>query len=267
MSSVELTRTVRFSPGRDPNAPAVNSYAGHPAIEGLGRHYELDVRCRGEADPTTGYFVDIREIDQAVRERVIPVIAACVSGSSGREPSGLIGELLDALLGSDLGGRVAGLRWWLTPYHCVEMTTDRRDIAVLRQRFDFAAAHRLHVPSLSDERNRELFGKCNNPNGHGHNYGLEPAVEVATGSGAPAFTLADLERITREVVLARFDHKHLNLDTAEFGPDSGLNPSVENIARVAFELLEPAIGAAGGVLRGVTIWETEKTSCTYPAIG
>ena len=134
--------------------------------------------------------------------------------------------------------------------------------AILRQRFEFAAAHRLHVPSLSDDENRRLFGKCNHPSGHGHNYVVEPAVAVPTGM--PAFALADLERLTHERVIERFDHKHLNLDTSEFGV-GGLNPSVENIARVCFDLLRESVHAAGGELVAVTVWETEKTCAAYPA--
>jgi 6-pyruvoyltetrahydropterin/6-carboxytetrahydropterin synthase len=120
------------------------------------------------------------------------------------------------------------------------------------------------VPTLSPEENLRLFGKCTLPSGHGHNYVVEPAIETRLDSSRP-FMLADLERITDEYVIERFDHKHLNLDTEEFG-DHALNPSVENIARVCYELLRDPIASSDATLRSVTVWETEKTSATYPAV-
>lgn len=133
----------------------------------------------------------------------------------------------------------------------------------MRQSFEFAAAHRLHVASLSDEENRTLFGKCNNAAGHGHNYRVEPCVRVALTDGKPSFTLDDLERRTAETVIDHLDHKHLNKDVPEFAE---VNPSVENIARVCFDRLAPTINAADVELTCVTVWETEKTSCVYPAL-
>lgn len=148
------------------------------------------------------------------------------------------------------------------------MSPQTPTVALLRQQFDFAAAHRLHVPTLSDEENRRIFGKCNNLRGHGHNYRVEPCVEVSVQQGGPpAISLAEFERLTVEHIIARFDHTHLNDDTAEFNTArGGMNPSVENIARVCFERLAPAIRAAapGAKLRYVTVWETDKTSSTYP---
>ncbi|MEO0483847.1 MAG: 6-carboxytetrahydropterin synthase, partial [Planctomycetota bacterium] len=139
--------------------------------------------------------------------------------------------------------------------------------ALLRERFDFAAAHRLHVPTLSDDENRAIFGKCNNPSGHGHNYQIEPCVELDTAALADVpFGFAELERATHEQVITPFDHKHLNTDTPEFG-EAGVNPSVENMARVFFDRLAPAVrrASAAATLRSITVWETDRTSCTYPA--
>lgn len=280
---VILSRTVRFSvndpaPGRSQPAPGGrddihNSFAAWPSMTGLGRHYELDVACRGEVNPKTGYFLNIKEIDAAARAGALPVIARACVEAPGAEPSALMPRIVGAI-DEALRGRVQRVRWRLSPTYSVEMEKERMNRAVIRQRFEFAASHRLHVPAMTDEENRACFGKCNNPGGHGHNYHVEPAVEVevpgsAPGAsgvpGAPRFTLADLERITNETIIARFDHSHLNTDTAEFGPKSGMNPSVENIAKVCFNLLAPRVKESGGTLRNVTVWETEKTSSTYPA--
>lgn len=276
---VLLTRTVRFSIN-DLDAPAApspmpaaadNTFAAFPSMRGLGRHYELDIRCCGEIDPATGYFLNIKEIDRAVRASMIPAIAAASRSRIADPFSTLLAAL--APLDAELRGTLASVRWRLSPYYSIEMAPARAPsaptgtTALLRQQFEFAAAHRLHVPSLSDAENRALFGKCNNPRGHGHNYRVEPCIEVPLpAAGPPRFTLADLERLTAEHIIARFDHKHLNEDTPEFGAGPGaLNPSVENIAKVCFELLAPRIEAAGATLRAITVWETDKTSCTYPA--
>ena len=66
-------------------------------------------------------------------------------------------------------------------------------VAVLRQRFEFAASHRLHIPGLEDAANREMFGKCNNENGHGHNYVIEPAVSITVSDGPPPLTVDALD--------------------------------------------------------------------------
>lgn len=272
---VLLTRTVRFSvntPGTTAEADqgGDNTFAAYPSMRGAGRHYEMDIRCRGTIDPATGYFLNIKEIDRAVRGTVIPRISAGVN-DAGAEPTAMLREVLPAL-NRELSGAVASVRWWLSPYYSIEMSPDPTDLparrapALLRQQFEFAAAHRLHIDSMSAEENFALFGKCNNPRGHGHNYRVEPCVEVeAPTRGVPVFSLASLERLTAEFIIDRYDHKHLNEDTVEFGAGpGGLNPSVENIAKVCFDLLVPPIARAGARLRSITVWETDKTSCTYP---
>lgn len=123
------------------------------------------------------------------------------------------------------------------------------------QQFEFSAAHRLHSTRLDAEENHQLFGKCNNPAGHGHNYVVEVTIESG-GNGRPAapFSPAAFEQQVRETVIDRLDHKHLNHDVAEF---AALNPSVENIAAVIFGWLS---GAGGGFsLQNVRVYETPKT--------
>ncbi len=264
---VELKRTTRFAinpPGAHDLAGA-NTYAGAPSMVGLGRHYEVDVAVRQEPDPVTGYAVDIHAIDTAVRQLVVPRIARACDQSPLLEPASFLATLVEDIT-KQIGLGVHLVRWRLTPTYSVEMERQRMDTVVIRQRFEFAASHRLHAPSISDEENLRLFGKCNNPAGHGHNYWLEPAVEVdVKTASAGDFCLAHIEHLTREFVLNRFDHKHLNTDLPEF---QNTNPSVENIAKAVFELLAPAITRESddrARLASITVWETEKTSCMYPA--
>ncbi len=101
----------------------------------------------------------------------------------------------------------------------------------------FNAAHRLHNPALSDQENKTLFGLCNNPSFHGHNYMLEVKVtgEIDPVTGYVIDTKI-LKDIIQKEVHDRFDHRNLNLDTVEF---KSLNPTAENIAVVIWNLLRP----------------------------
>jgi 6-pyruvoyltetrahydropterin/6-carboxytetrahydropterin synthase len=137
----------------------------------------------------------------------------------------------------------------------------RKKVAVFR-REHFNAAHRLHNPEWSDEKNQKVFGKCNNPNYHGHNYNLEVKltgeIDPATGYVYDMKMLSDL---INEHVCDRFDHKNLNLDVPEF---KNLNPSAENIVVVIYEILEKAINNSELTL-SVRLYETERNYVEYPA--
>ncbi|MBU0639877.1 MAG: 6-carboxytetrahydropterin synthase [Planctomycetes bacterium] len=130
---------------------------------------------------------------------------------------------------------------------------------LLTQQFEFSAAHRLHCAALSEADNQRTFGKCNNANGHGHNYLLEVTLvgepDAQTGAVLP---LPAFEQVVKERVIDRLDHQHLNQDTAEFRT---LNPSVENIARVIWGLLSNHVAPAR--LHAVRVWETPKTWAEY----
>lgn len=265
---VNLCRTIRFAVGSSidptPSAKSLNGYGGHPSMRGLGAHYELIVTCGGVPDATTGYLVNIKVIDEAARRAAVPIIARAFRERPQTEPTDLIPEVARELAEA-LDPELIRLTWKLSPTYAVEYDMQETHSVIIRQRFDFAASHRLHCASMSDRENRELFGKCNSPSGHGHNYQVEPAVAINIDSttAKPPFTLHTLEKLTEDLVIEHFDHKHLNLDTEEFGAD-GENPSVEHIARVCFERLAPAIREHGATLRHVTVWETDRTSCVYP---
>ena len=177
------------------------------------------------------------------------------------------------LIEKSLDRGTSAVRLRLTPRHevswetCSEIPMQAQDhklqrTLLLKDRFEFAASHRLHCPQRDAEWNASTFGKCNNPAGHGHNYQLEVEVETSMETtGSPALSFQQLEKIVDEVVIQRFDHKNLNEDCEEFAE---IIPSVENITMACHDLLVDAIGDTGARLRRVTVWETEKTSCTYP---
>jgi 6-pyruvoyltetrahydropterin/6-carboxytetrahydropterin synthase len=137
-----------------------------------------------------------------------------------------------------------------------------KKVAVFRKEH-FNAAHRLFVPLWDEQRNNETFGKCNNPNYHGHNYEL---VVKLVGEPDPqtgyVMNLKLLSDIIREKVLDEFDHKNLNLDTPYF---KKVNPTAENIAIVIFEILRKEIDEKLDL--SVRLYETERNFVEYPAAG
>jgi len=127
------------------------------------------------------------------------------------------------------------------------------------RRETFNSAHRLLNPSWSDEQNQQVFGKCNNPNFHGHNYILEVWVDgpIDPETGY-VIDLKVLREITKREVIERFDHKNLNLDCAEF---KHLNPTAENISVVIYDLLRPHISPKYKLI--IRLWETENNIVEY----
>ena len=124
----------------------------------------------------------------------------------------------------------------------------------------FNAAHRLFNPSWNNEKNNDVFGKCNNPNFHGHNYEL---VVKLVGEPDPetgyVMDMKALSNIIKENVLKRFDHKNLNLDTEFF---SNMNPTAENICVVIYNILREKIDRR--LEMQVRLYETERNFVEYP---
>ena len=134
-------------------------------------------------------------------------------------------------------------------------------VAVYRKEH-FNAAHRLHNPSLSAEENDRLFGKCNLPNYHGHNYELIVKVigEVDPKTGYVIDTKL-LSTLVNEHIISKFDHKNLNLDVPEF---KELNPTAENIAIVIFNILRPLLSEQ--FLLQIRLYETPRNFVEYPTV-
>ena len=132
-------------------------------------------------------------------------------------------------------------------------------IAVFRKAH-FNAAHRLHNPQWSDEKNQEIFGLCNNPNYHGHNYELEVKVmgEVNLETGY-LIDLGWLKKLIEEEIERRFDHKNLNLDVSEF---KDLIPSAEHICYVIWTLLRRKLDEKYELQ--VRLYETPRNFVEYP---
>lgn len=131
-------------------------------------------------------------------------------------------------------------------------------IVHLSRHYTFSASHRLYTDHLSFEENEAIFGKCANPNGHGHNYGVtvtvRGAVDPATGFVMP---LDELDETVRRHVLDPYDHRYLNVDCEDY---FDLVPTGENIVKRVWERLE---GPLGGRLAKVTLDETRNNSFEY----
>ena len=125
----------------------------------------------------------------------------------------------------------------------------------------FNAAHRLYNPEWSDEQNARIFGKCSNPNYHGHNYEVIVSVTGEPDSETGyAYDMKVLSDLIKDNVLRKFDHKNLNLDTEYF---KNLNPTAENIAVVIWRILRQKIDS--NLELKITLYETERNFVEYPA--
>ena len=133
-------------------------------------------------------------------------------------------------------------------------------VAVYRKEH-FNAAHRLNNPLWDDATNATVFGKCNNPHFHGHNYELiVKLVGVPDKATGYVYDLKLLSDLIREEIIERFDHKNLNEDTAEF---KDLNPTAENIVIVIWQILRAKIDSKLDLK--ITLYETERNFVEYPA--
>lgn len=127
------------------------------------------------------------------------------------------------------------------------------------RRLKFNAAHRVHNPALSDEENQALFGKCNNPNWHGHNYTLDVSVhgEIDPRTGY-VMDLSKLKDIVEREVVNVVDHRNLNLDVPFM---QGVIPTTENMIVAFWRRLEPVVQPA--TLTKLILWETDNNYVEY----
>jgi 6-pyruvoyltetrahydropterin/6-carboxytetrahydropterin synthase len=132
----------------------------------------------------------------------------------------------------------------------------------LTRRYRFAASHRLHSPAFTDDENRELYGKCSNPYGHGHDYVLDvTAIGPVDAASGQVIHVATLDRLVSEAVLKDFDHRYMNADLGEF---EALVPTSENIIRVIEDRLTARWSAVfpgeGPRLEGIRLRETKRNA-------
>ncbi len=254
---IRLSREIRFALVTNYDARITNSWSGWPATLTVAPHFVLSCTVAGEVDKQTGYLCNIKELDDLMRGVITEEIIPNFSGE--RTADELLGEIY----------RRCQSRWRssaiiveqslaLTPQLKFTIRSENDQMIELTQQFEFSAAHRLHCDDLSNGMNRKLFGKCNNPAGHGHNYVVEVSISFEVSTGRPMIELHQFESTVKERVIDRLDHKHLNHDVDHF---TRVNPSVENIAVAIWTWLEDQFGAAK--LTNVRVYETPKTWADY----
>ena len=266
---VQMTRRVTFSSGHRYWLSNLTE-ADNRALFGPwaspfnhGHNFILDVTVEGEIDPTHGMVVNIKRIDDVLRDRIVSQfdqrsINDQIPHFANRAPSleNLLAYIQAELAQPDtlpLEVALAGIRLEEMPGFYGELEQGKM---TLTRTYEFAASHRLDSPHLDPATNLDLFGKCNNPAGHGHNYVLEVTVE---GSPDPRtgmmVDLGELDRVVEEEVVGRYDHKNLNEDIPEF---AGKTTTSEVVSQEIFNRLNSKLQALNSKLSRIRLWETAR---------
>ena len=261
----KLTRQVRFSinPFLPEDNEGFNSFVSKPAGEGLSIFFELSIELTGEVEPTTGFVVNVVDIDKNVREHVVPIFAERIKQNFNQakhagfsEIAELLGSACDRLADKFGTAWLSKLSLNLNPFRKIAVDSKDLDMVYFCEKFEFAATHKLWNSDFSEEQNFEVFGKCANPTGHGHNYIVEVTIKMPAREND--FRIGDFERIVDNELIKLVDHRNLNADIEQF---SKTNPTVENIAAFAWNKLAGKFHEA--TLHRVTVWETDRTYCSY----
>jgi len=257
---LRVTRAKPFEAAHAYRDPAF----GH-AARVHGHNYVLTATISGRIDPETDFVVDFRELDGLLKEVTLPLdhhrLDVEYAALAGREASA---EALAVTLFAELAPRVAaGIpSATLAAVRLAEHDTlwadagGGRDVELTRA-YGFSAAHRLADPERSEEDNRRIYGKCANPQPHGHDYRfevtvrgpLDPRLSTVTDIGA-------LDAAVDELVVGPFDHRYLNVEVEPFAT---VLPTAERIAERIWQLLAPRVPK----LARVVVYETPRSAFTY----
>ena len=268
--TVRMTRKVTFSSGHRYWLTALTESENRDRFGkwaspfNHGHNYVLDVTVEGEIDSKTGMVVNIKRIDDVLKQ----ISVGRFDGKSINDeveyfrdvPSTL--ENLISYIGQELEApgilpdesKLVGIRLEEMPSLYGESTKGKDgDRMTLTRTYEFAASHRLHSLHLTDEENLALFGKCNNPAGHGHNYVLEVTVAgIPNPATGMIVDIGALDQVVASEVVDRYDHKNLNEDLPEF---KGRTTTSEVVAQEIFDRLK---GSLPVDLHRVRIYETAR---------
>ena len=273
---IRLSRETRFAlvpPGAPDTGQHKNSWAGWPATDLIAPQLRLQLIIAGNADAQTGYLCNIKVIDNMFRNIIVndlnphaaqPLSAQAILDITWHRTLELWPSYVNSstAFAATPSPTIQSLHLHQSPHlsyaryandssHSQVKTMTQ---STLTHQFEFSAAHRLHCDHLSDEQNRELFSKCNNPAGHGHNYVVEVSISQDPVDQALPVGLAQVIQTVNTLVIDKLDHKHLNVDIEYFAT---VNPTVENISTAIFEWLDGQFDTAQ--LQSVKVFETPKT--------
>ena len=264
LGGVRVTRAKPFEAAHAYRHPSF----GH-AARVHGHNYVLTATIAGSIDPETDFLVDFRDLDGLLKEVTGPLdhrrLDVEYAALAGREASA---EALAVTLFDELAGRVAARipRARLAAVRLAENDTlwadagGGTDVEVTRA-YGFSAAHRLADASRSDEENRRIYGKCANPQPHGHDYRFEVTVRGPLDPKLSTVTdLGALDAAVDELVVSPFDHRYLNVEVEPFGQ---VLPTAERIAERIWQLLVPRVPK----LARVVVYETPRSAFTYEGPG
>lgn len=263
---VKLTRRVTFSAGHrywfshlseQENRSIFGEWASPYSH---GHNYILYVTVEGLIDREHGMVVNIKTIDDILKGEIVSRLDGKslndeVPHFATRAPTteNIMRFIWDTLAKPGIlpdEARLRGIR--LDETETLYGELDEHKMTLTRT-YEFAASHRLHVPSYSPDQNVELFGKCNNPAGHGHNYVLEVTVSGEPDSQTGMMvSLDELDRKVNALVVDRYDHKHLNEDIPEF------NSKVPTSEVVAEEIFNRLNGQLPAKLQRIRLLETAR---------
>lgn len=263
---IRVSREIRFnlvSPDQFTGQKPANSWVGGPATNRLVPRLCLRCTVEGPIDPKTGYLCNIKILDKLLRDAVAGTLRLNSSNNSSQELTAESFLLTLVAQCRELWQHPAaliGLELDVSPFVTWRITMESNPMISMTEQFEFSAAHRLHCDELTVEQNREIFGKCNLPGGHGHNYVVAVTVSRSDiGSDGQVIDVDQFESTVNRLVIDRLDHKNLNSDEPHF---KTVNPTVENIAVAIHGWLDKQFGDA--TLEKVRIYETPKTWAEYP---
>jgi 6-pyruvoyltetrahydropterin/6-carboxytetrahydropterin synthase len=231
-----------------------------------GHNYVLDVTYKGSVSVENDMVANLTHIRDILHSKIVePLHQKSLNEEvpffQTHPPTleNIARYILQLLLPPPEGLSIGRIRLAETDTLYVELSPQgERPMFTLTRVYDFCASHRLYLPHLSDEENLNLFGKCSNPHGHGHNYFLEVTV---TGEPDPETgmiaRIEDIDSVVTREILHRYDHKNLNVEVPEL---QDINPTTERITEAIFHRLKKALPVK---LLRVRLQETPRNWCEY----
>jgi len=260
----QLSRHVRFcvNPFLADQSNGYNGFAARPAGQGLSLFFELSIRLTHTVEPNTGFVINVTDIDACVRQDAVPLFIKRVTeyykharhmGLSDLQ--NLMKDVSDVLTEKFKPCTFNELTLHLTPHRTMTMKSDSKELIYYSEKFEFAAMHKLWNDNFTEQQNLDAFGKCANASGHGHNYWVDVTIKTATPD---KFNSIAFGKTVNDQLIDLVDHKNLNADVPHFSKNI---PTIENISEYAWKQLHSHFEFCN--LHSVTVWESDRTSCTY----